>query len=207
MRALQGSVIACLLLSACGDPEANPADRDGGSTDAADAYTGPVFMCWPDIAPVPQGTVTLGAGGGQGFAPMPETLPLEYGIQGGFMVKVWPRMTGFIVGRSPINAPENPFTRIRATLLGTDAALQLPGNCASREWYEPNAVGGYDLHEEFAVVFNTCWQSDRLIGAQIQLDVELMDATGAFATERRIITATEPVGDHPVGITQPSCGR
>lgn len=212
MRSFAGLVACGALLGACGDDGAgsgpNDAMGDGAEDAEADAYTGPVYRCWPPLPTIPNGTLTLGAGG-VAFSPMGESLPLEYGVQGGFMVKIWPRidLPGFVPGKLPYSSPENPFSRVRAKVIGSEAKLQGPGDCGFRQPYVPNDLGGYDLMTEWAVVFDTCWQSDLLIGAQIELEVEVMDVTGNYVTATRTITATEPVTEYPVGVTDPSCGQ
>lgn len=203
MRSIAALAASVGLLGACGD--------DGGSQstpfDAApDVDALPAFSCWPDIEPIPRGSVTLGAGG-VAFAEMSDTLPIEWGVQDGYMVKVWVRMTGFLPGQAPVTSPENPFTRIRASFAETGVSLMFPGECASRVWYEPNDAGSYDLYSEAAVMFDTCWRTDRLIGAQIEIDAEVMDATGSYGRDTRIITATAPVGEYPPDPPTPDyCG-
>ena len=175
--------------------------------DAADVSVDafPVFSCWPSIPPIERGTVTLGTGD-TAFAPLAATLPVVYGSAGDFLVWVRVRMTDFLPGQPSNVANENPFTRVRATFADTGVALSPPGDCASRQWYVPNALGGFDLASEHAVMFDSCWQSDRLIGARVQIDVELMDATGSYAQGSRVVTLTEPVGGFPSGPTPPTCG-
>jgi hypothetical protein len=166
----------------------------------------PAFHCWPTIEPIPRGTAELGSGA-DGFEPMPATLPLGYGPQGGFMVMVRTRTSGFVPGGPPLNNPANPFTRPRAFFADTGQSLMIAGgDCASREWYVESASGHLEVFREVPVIFDTCWRIDRLLGTRIRIDLELMDATGSYATDVKTITATDPPPGTPVDDTLPSCG-
>ena len=185
-----------LALAACGG---------GGSSTDVDAAL-PKFDCWPTIDPIPRGTAELGFGA-DAFQPMPASLQLMWGAQDGFMVMVRIRSSGFLAGGQPINNPANPFTRIRASFADTGQSLRLPGNCGSREWYVPSAAGDHEVFREVPVIFDTCWRVDRLMGASIKLELELMDATGSYATDVKVITATEPPPGYPVDETHENCGK
>lgn len=189
-----------LATAACGGTSDSPM---GDATVDADI---PTFHCWPSLQPIPRGTAVLGHGF-DAFRPMGDTLPLEYGSQDGFMVKVRTRMSGFLTGGPPITNPANPFTRVRAYFADTGQSLQLPSECGMRDWYVQGPSGEYELFRELAVVFDVCWRMDRLNGARIRIDLDLMDATGTFASDSKVITATEPVAPgYPIDTTPPTCG-
>ena len=208
MRIAAIVVCSAALLGACGNGGSSP-DIDGGNADDGDPNVDAraEFECWPSVDPVPRGTVELGKGG-VAFSAMPETLNLEYGFQGGFMVKVWTRMTGIDPGESDTGVDNrNPGTRVRAQFVDSTAALQLPGDCADRGFYVANANGGYDYYHELAVVFNTCWGNDSLVGKQLKITAELMDAAGSYATDTKIITVADILDDTYRNIpTAPGCG-
>lgn len=188
-----------LLLVACGDDaQTAPSDAD---VDAA-ISAGP---CWPDVEHVAQGSVTLGTGR-SGFEPMPAELPLEYGSQDGFMFIAHARMTGFAPGNpESIIDPSNPRTRVRAYFADTGAPLNVSSFCPFRNAYVEAAGGAYDLEQEVGVVFDTCWRSDRLIGKQFRIELELMDDTGGYASDTRTVTAAAPLGPYPAEQDTPPC--
>jgi hypothetical protein len=204
MRAV-GSLLA-ITATACGD-NTNPAidmmpDADVPTPDAF-VYNGP---CWPEEMATPQGSLILGATGpGQsGFEPMPETLPIVYGLQDGYMFIVNIRMTGFAPGNpTSYQDPMNPRTRIRAYFADTGATLQRGslapgGECPVRVPYLDNGAGAYELITSYPIVFDTCWRSDNLVGKQFRIEAELLDYAGtAYASDTRIVTAGPAEGIPP----------
>ncbi|HEY4181329.1 MAG TPA: hypothetical protein VGM90_31000 [Kofleriaceae bacterium] len=209
MRSIAAAVLFAAFFSACGTSNGSSPDIDGGSGSSDDGVDArPEFMCWPSVDPIPRGTVELGKGG-TAFSEMPEVLNLQYGFQGGFMVKVWTRMTGIDAGEAGTTVDSrNPATRVRGKFVDSDAALQLPGDCGDRGSYVANATGGYDYYNEIAVVFNTCWGNDSLVGKQLKITAELMDASGSYATDSKTITVADILDPTFQNIpTTPGCGQ
>ena len=210
MRSLAAVPVFAALLGACGDGRSSPA-VDGGSGDDGGVDARPEFMCWPSIAPIPRGTVELGKGG-RAFSAIPDTLNIQYGPQNGFMVKVWTRMTGIDPGEAGTTVDyRNPATRVRATFVDSAAELQRTGGsiCGDRGSYVESSAGQYDYYQELAVVFDTCWGNSRLVGQNVKITAELMDATGSYATGSAIITLAEILDDEPSHHnvpTAPDCG-
>ncbi|CAN5756329.1 hypothetical protein BH11MYX2_BH11MYX2_03110 [soil metagenome] len=180
----------CLAVGACGDSKSPDTGDDDANIDAGpDAANG----CWPTIAPIPRGSVELGAGDDE-FAPMPETLPIFYGAQSGCGIMVRVRMNGFPVGEPGFPPPPaNSFTRVRASFVDRSEPLTIQIDCALRSPYEPNSVGSYDFPGSLTIAFNTCWGTDVLVGAKIKVEVEIMDSTGSYAIDSHVITAAEPL--------------
>lgn len=191
------SLAACV--AACGDNRVLP---DGMITPDLDAavdtppeYTGP---CWPEDQPMPapQASATLGTGRA-GFEPMPDVLPLEYGFQDGFMFIASVRMRGFHPGNpADVLFHYNPRTRIRAFFADTGVPLNRYSKCPFRTGYVDLGHGEYELAQEAGIVFETCWRSDRLLGKQFRIELDLMDYAGVtLVSDSKIVTAAEPVGD------------
>jgi hypothetical protein len=193
------TVISVLLLAACGDPTETPSDGgDGGAADAspdAPISTGP---CWPTELPTGvTGTATLGTGFAS-FEAMPSELPLYYGAQGGFNIVANVHMDGFNPG-NPKNVldPQNPRTRIRAFFVDTGLPLNFYANCPFRSAYKSAAGGGYELGEGVAILFETCWRSNHLIGAQVRIDLELVDTTNS-TLDSKLVTLGSPTDPYPM---------
>jgi hypothetical protein len=185
-------ILGLALLIACGD------NVPGGSAiDAAviepdgHTMTGP---CWPEVAEkIPHGTFTMGMGRG-GFQTMPEDVPLEWGFQDGFMFVLSARMAGFPPGHpTDILDPSNPYTRIRAYFDDTNVPLAKQSVCPFRNGYKETTSGEYVLNQEVGIVFDTCWRIDRLVGQRIRIEGELLDPSGHYASETRVVTAVAPV--------------
>ena len=196
-------ILAAVALAGCGE------DPAGGMVDAGvdasvDAPVEPPTPCWPDQR-TPQGSAVLGTGR-DGFQPMPADLPIEYGVQDGYMLIANVRMTGFTPGNpQDVLDPSNPRTRIRAFFHDTNVPLNYyASGCAFRAAYMPLGNGQYELIEEVPVVFETCWRSDNLIGKKIRVELELMDRNG-YATDVKIVTAAPPTGIYPVEQNSPGC--
>ncbi|HEY4056428.1 MAG TPA: hypothetical protein VGM39_07455 [Kofleriaceae bacterium] len=175
------SVVVAALLGACGD----------GSV-GVDAFDN----CWPTVAHTPHGTVEIG-GGESAFEPMPETIPIFYGAQGGFGVMVRTRMTGFDPGHANFpQPPQSPFARLHASFVDRNDELTDPIPCGYQQQYEPSSVGSYDIVDSLSVGFRTCWGTDALVGAKLKVDVEMLDRDGNYATNSMVFTAGEPDVDH-----------
>lgn len=162
-------------------------------------------ICWPDVTRVPHGSVSLGTGR-DAFEPMPDVLPLEYGPQNGYDFMVNVRMTGFDPGNpDEILDPSNPRTRIRAFFADTNVPLAFSANCPTRTAYARSSTGDYELGGT-AVVFETCWRSDRLFGKQIRIELELLDDCGHYASDTKTVTAAPPTnGMYPIDQGTPGC--
>ncbi len=186
------SAAAVVALAGCGDSPASPPDAPG--------------PCWPDMVGPAKGSATLGTGRAA-FEPMPETLPLEYGAQAGFDLVANVRMTGLDPGdpSGGVLEPTNPRTRIRAFFADTNTPLNYYATCPFRSAYVAADAGGYQLAAGVAVVFETCWRSDHLVGKRIRLDLELEDDTGGYTADSKTVTATAPTADYPVEQDTPGC--
>lgn len=171
---------------------------DAGSDATADA--GPPQSCWPDIPRFPQGSVQLGTGlnGYAGWKPMPDVLPLEYGTQDGYNLVAHVRMTGFPPG-DPDNVfdPGNPRTRILAYFDDTNVPLNVAAECAFRLGYVPTGTGEFEMVSAVPVIFDTCWRSDNLIGRPLRIELEMLDSSGGYTTDTKVVTAAAPVGFYP----------
>lgn len=153
-----------------------------------------------------KGSATLGTGR-DAFEAMPDTLPLEYGAQAGFDLVANVHMTGLDPGKpgAGVLDPGNPRTRLRAFFADTGVPLNYYASCPFRSTYKASPGGGYEMESGVAVVFETCWRSDKLIGAKIRIDLELEDDTDGYAHDSKIVTATAPTTDYPTEQGTPGC--
>ena len=69
----------------------------------------------------------------------------------------------------------------------------------------PSGNGEYVLQGGLPIIFETCWRSDKLIGARIRLDLELMDDQGRLATDSKVVTAGPPTIEYPMEMNTPGC--
>jgi hypothetical protein len=183
------SVISLLALAACGSGDGD--DIDDG--------------CWPDIPTTPHGSAVLGTGY-TSYEPMPEMLPLEYGVQDGYNFVAHAKMTGFHPGNpADILDKKNPRTRIRAFFADTDVPLNIYASCAVRLSYVDAGNGEYELQSGIPIIFETCWRSDKLIGQRFRIELELMDSEGRIATDSKIVIATPPAIEYPMEMNTPGC--
>jgi hypothetical protein len=177
----------------CGDPE-----------DVVPEPDGPPGPCWPDQPMTPQGGAAVLGTGRDGFEPMPETLPLEYGAQDGFMLVTNVRMSGFEPGNpQDVLDPKNPKTRVRAYFDDTNVPLNYYSHCPFRTGYVPDGAE-YRLVEAAPAVFETCWRSVHLFGKRIRVELEILDDSGNYATDVKVVTAAPPTGPY-VEDTGPGC--
>ena len=192
---MRHAMIAAALLVGCDRPnDATPGDA------AIDAQIDapPSGPCWPELVHTPKGSATLGTGH-DGFQPMPDDLPLEYGIQDGFMLIAQARMSGFAPGNSSdVYDPANLRTRIRAYFDETDVPLNFYAYCPHRYPYVAAGSSEYELYEEIQIIFEVCWRSTHLFDKRIRVEMELMDNDGGFATDVKVVTARAPLGPHAV---------
>jgi len=196
------ALAAMTAIAACGGGDAPSPDAAAICTTRADP-----LQCWPDPAHKPQGSVTLGTGR-PAFEPMPETLTLEYGPQGGFDVVANVRMSGFDAGNlDMLLDPGNPRTRIRAFFADSNLPLNFSAGCPFRQAYRPSNSSEYDyeLPEGVAVVFETCWRSNHLLGARIRIELELMDDCGGYVADVKTVTLAPPTGPFPIDQDAPGC--
>lgn len=191
------AIVTAAALIGCGDdPPATQPDA------AVDAPAGP---CWPEGPRTPRGTALLGTGR-NGFEPMPDTLPLEYGTQDGFMLIANVRMSGFAPGNAKdVLDPANPRTRIHAYFADTNVPLNYYASCPFRTPYEESGAGDYQLVAAVPIVFETCWRSEHLFGKRIRIDLELLDGSGGYTTDVKTVMAAPPLGVHPIDMGTPGC--
>jgi hypothetical protein len=186
-------VISAALLIACGSGD--PAAIDAPPHDATPVDAGP---CWPELTHTPRGSATLGTGWDT-YQPIPEELPLEYGVQDGFMLIAHARMTGFDPGNpNNIYDETNLRTRIRAYFDETDIPLNYYAHCAWRYPYLDSGTGDYVLYQGAPVIFEVCWRSAHLFGQRIRIELEILDDDGGYTTDVKVVTALPPVGPHAV---------
>lgn len=189
------AVVAIVAIAACGDDPAI-------CTEIADP-----LQCWPDLMHTPQGSVTLGTGR-DAFEAMPDALSLEFGAQNGYDVVVNVQMSGFDPGNlQDVIDPGNPRTRILAFFADTNVPLNFFAACPFRTAYKRTTVGefDYELPAGVAVIFENCWRSDRLIGKQIRIELEVMDNCGGYATDVKTITLAPPTKSYPMETDTPGC--
>lgn len=199
MRVL--TIVTAVALVACGDDHANMIDA---GADAVDADVPPV-PCWPGPMRTVKGTATLGTGR-EGFETMPEELPLEYGTQDGYNLVAHVRMSGLSPG-DPKNLfdPANPRTRIRAFFEENNLPLTRASFCPFRNGYVPAAGDNYELVDAAPVIFDTCWRPIHLFGKRIRIELEVVDDTGAYATDVKIVTAVAPTTFYPMEAPTQGC--
>jgi hypothetical protein len=183
--------VAVAALGACRGDE--PGVEDGGpARDGPVADAGPRGPCWPVEGSTPRGSVVLGTG--SEFSPMPDELALVFGQQGGFHVEVHARMDGLVAGnRADIFDPINPRTRFRVFFVDTGEPID-PSVCPIRLAYEPVDGGGFDLVHGHAVQFSTSLGPEEVFGRDVRVVVEVLDSTGGYATDEKVITCVEPSG-------------
>lgn len=163
----------------------------------------PPGPCWPELTQTPHGSAVLGTGR-DGFETMPDTLPLEYGAQDGYMLIANVRMSGFAPGNpQDVLDPGNPRTRIRAYFDDTNVPLNYYANCPFRTAYVPDGAE-HRLVEAAPIIFETCWRSVHLFGKRIRVEVEILDGNGGYATDVKVVTAAPPTGPY-VEDTGPGC--
>jgi hypothetical protein len=185
-------VVAFAGVAACGG------GNNAGQPDAPDEIDAAIDApkagpCWPVEGTTPGGTVQLGGGEGA-FVPMGDEINVVYGSQSGFHIPVHARMTGMVPG-NPTNVldPMNPRTRFRAFFVDTGEPLN-EGACPVRLAYQPATGAEFDLLRDSAVLFQVGLPEDEIFGREVRVVVELIDATGKYATEEKIVTCRAPPG-------------
>jgi hypothetical protein len=184
-------VAAALVMGGCGSNDAAPIDA---AVDAS-VDAGP---CWPELARTPKGSAVLGTGR-DGFQPMPEDLPLEYGIQDGFMLIAQVKMSGFAPGNpQDVYDPANLRTGIRVFFDETNIPLNFYANCPYRYPYVPGGGSDYVLYESIPIIFEVCWRSNHLFDERLRIELEIMDNEGGFTTDVKVVTARAPLDPHAI---------
>ncbi len=193
MRVL--AIVTTAALAACGTDHMSGAD--GGGSDSADANV-PSAPCWPGPLRTTKVSATLGTGR-EGFEDMPQELPLEYGTQDGYNLVAHVRASGIFPGSQGNHFdPVNPRTRIRAFFDESNVPLNYYSKCPFRNWYVPTANGEYELFEAVPIIFETCWRPMHLFGKRIRIELDVVDDTGAYATDVKIVTAVAPTTFYPM---------
>jgi len=204
LSATHSFVGVALVVVACGDnrvPDMNAVDASIAAIDVA-----PPESCWPDDGQIARGWGLLGTGRDT-FEAMPAILPIEYGAQDGFDLVANVKMDGLVPG-DPSNVlnPINPRTRVRAYFAATNIPLNYLAKCPYRYGYIPSADGHYQFAQGVAVVFETCWRAQHLIGQQVRIDLEIVDSDGGYATNSVTVTLAEPTtGQYPIEPEMPGC--
>ncbi len=194
---ITAAALAGVMGAGCGEDPA-------GTPDGMPEPDGPPGPCWPDQPPPPQGGTAVLGTGRDGFEPMPDELPLEYGAQDGFMLITNVRMSGFVPGNpQDVLDPKNPRTRVRAYFDDTNEPLNYYITCPFRTAYVPDGAE-YRLIEAVPIVFETCWRSVHLFDRKVRIELEVLDGTGAYATDVKVVTAVRPTGFY-VEDTGPGC--
>jgi hypothetical protein len=193
--------LASVAALACGCDNAS-ATGDAGFDDAP-PDAGP---CWPSVGESARGAIEIGTGRGS-FETMTDPLPIEYGLQDGFDLVANIKMSGLAPGDpSDFLDPDNPRTRVRAYFAATNVPLNFYAQCPFRNGYVPTGDGKYTWRSGLAIVFETCWRAQHLIGQQVRIDAELVDRDGYFAKSSVTVTLAPPAdGFYPMEPTMPGC--
>jgi hypothetical protein len=160
---------------------------DAAAIDAAP----PRGPCWPIDTATPKGSIQLGKGI-DAFEPMPEELPLVYGVQGGFHIEARSKIWGLAPGDpSDVLGSVNPYTYFRAYSVDGQRTNDVP--CPGRAPYVPDPSGDGDVLVSYTEIRfpETLGPSD-LFDRQYHVVVEVIDATGGYAWDEKIITARAP---------------
>jgi hypothetical protein len=164
---------------------------DAGIDAPADAtMQGP---CWPIATSTPGGEVEVGTGVDE-YVAMPDTLPLVYGVQGGYHITARSRIRGMNPGPRPpeILSLSNPRSKFKAIALEDGAAIgDTP--CPIRIYYNPASDGDGDVLPSYTEIrFDTALALEDIVDKQYRVIVEVIDADGKYAKAEKVITATAP---------------
>ena len=184
--------VAIVLLSSvlgCGDDGPSTTPMPDSSTDVS--IDAPMSApCWFDTY-TPAGTIALGTG--NDYVPMGDHVNLEYGSQNGFHIPVHARITGLAPGNPTDPLDEgNPRTRFHGFFVATGEPVN-PGRCGIRLGYVPNG-GAFDLARGSAILFDTALTGVDLFGIQVRVVVEIIDASGNYAIDEKVVTCDPPIG-------------
>lgn len=174
----------------------------------ADDGTTPPGPCWPELTQTPQGSANVGTGDGA-FEPMPDTLEIHYGAQNGYHVYLNAQMSGLPPGDpADFTNPANPYTRFAVYFDDTNVRLDASAAfCPLRLGYVAATSGTFEheLPQGIPYLFDTCWRSDHLTGARLRVEVEILDASGGYTKDTKIVTGGTPdvIPDGDTG--QPGC--
>jgi hypothetical protein len=189
-----GLAIACFVAAtaACGNPAVVV---DAAIEPLADAVDAPRPSCWPMDTASPRGSIELGTG--STYRPMPDELPLVFGDQSGFHIEARSRIQGLEHG-DPVDVsnPTNPRTRFRAFFTTGPLAGQpnVGTPCATRVGYLPDGTFLWTVE----VRFDTTLGPADLFDKQFRVVVEIIDSTGAYAIDEKLVTARAPIGWNPM---------
>ncbi|MDB4959315.1 MAG: hypothetical protein JWO36_6884 [Myxococcales bacterium] len=154
--------------------------------------------CWPVETSTPKGSVDLGTGD-TAFEAMPDQLALVYGEQGGFHIPARSRIHGLEPG-DPVDIanPTNPRTRFIAYFENGDPNTNV--KCGVRLGYG-TVAGDYTIANR--VMFDPVLGPGALFNKRFRVTLEVIDSTGGYAMDEKMITALPPIGwgdDGGIGI-------
>ena len=182
--------ILVVIVAGCGDnavPAVPPAPPDAYERSGS---------CWVD-GTTPRGVVELGTGTAS-FEPLPDPLPLEYFVTGGWGIPVNVKMSGLEPGNpDDILDPLNPRTRVLAFFADTKIPLSY-AHCPNPFGYVSQGDGTFTWPFGADVDIKLCWDAAHLIGAQVQIDVDVVDHDGYVAHKSTTVTLGAPPGYYPM---------
>ena len=144
-------------------------------------------------ASTPGGSVELGTGYAA-YRVMPDELPMVYGDQNGYHIEARARIVGLDPGDPlEITKPTNPRTRYSAFYVEDGRAINIPVLCPTRLGYVPASDGnGYTSAAYLEIRFDTGYQAADIFGKDFRVLVEVIDSTGKYAKDEKIIKALPP---------------
>jgi hypothetical protein len=144
--------------------------------------------CWFDTYTL-GGTVELGTGDVQAaFTPMPDSVPIIPTPQLGYAIMVDAQMTGMIPGNvNDLLDPSNPRTRFQAFFVDTGAQAT-SGHCGIRLAYRSSNGTDFELPEVTTLPFAIGVTESELVGRQLRVVVEIIDAASTYARDEKVIT-------------------
>ena len=185
-RSVNGVFITIALLSsACGHSTVADVATTTDAAEAAEAADAAEMVspqpCWLDTY-TPGGTVELGT--------MPDTVHIAIWGQGGYVIETHARITAMIPGNADdVLDPTDPRTRFNAYWVETGQPIFVPVRCATRLGYAPSSVAGsYDMAMGTAVPFDFGLSDADIVGKQVRVVVEVIDANGLYATAEKVVT-------------------
>ena len=187
-------VWSCVVVTACGH-HAIASDPDGDATSQEDSDGQPINIgpCWPIASSIARGSVDIGTGDGA-FVSMPDEINLVYGIQGGFHIPARARIHGLEPGdASNILDPSNPRSRFEAFFVDTGQP-NAPLSCPVRYGYVADGPDSYTEPSLIEIRFDTALGPADLFDKQFRVQIEVLDATGGYATADKVVIARAPIG-------------
>ncbi len=192
-------IMFAAITAACGGGKQDLPVVDGsaqtgsdGSEVSADAR--PSSECWPAADAPLKGSIELGTGEG-GFEPMPDEVRLVYGPQGGFHIVGHARITGLTPGNLVDPAdPSNPTTRFRAIFVDTGESTNpdvSATSCGLRLGYQTS--GSTATFPSFVEIrYDVALAPSQIFDRDVRVIVEIIDSTGGYARDEKIVTPHEP---------------